>query len=76
MQFDEKLHAWRVKENAALEAEQAIASVGQAAADPRMVQLFTAATNLRAEADELFSELLSDAGKGAPVVSQRVRLSP
>ncbi|HYF19500.1 MAG TPA: hypothetical protein VEA40_16670 [Ramlibacter sp.] len=66
MQFDEKLHAWRVKENAALEAEQAVAALGQATADPRVAQLLSSARALRSEADQLFAELLADADKAGP----------
>jgi hypothetical protein len=57
MTHDERASAWLVAERAAKEAETAVASIGQAAADPRVATLYANATQLREEADRLFKEL-------------------
>jgi hypothetical protein len=57
MTGDERTIAWLAAERAATEAEQAIAGIGQAAADPRAAALFLEARRLRAEADRLFKDL-------------------
>jgi len=58
---DERSNAWLAAERAAVEAEQAVAAIGQAAADPRVAALFAQARQLRAEADRLFNELREQA---------------
>lgn len=57
MTRDERTNAWLAAERAATEAEKAIATIGQAAADPRVAALFAQAAQLRAEADRLFQQL-------------------
>jgi adenylosuccinate lyase len=57
MTHDERTQAWLAAERAAVQAEQDVAAIGQAAADPRVAALFEQAKRLRAEADRLFKEL-------------------
>jgi len=57
MTHDERTSAWLAAERAATEAETAVANIGQAAADPRVADLYAKATQLREEADRLFKDL-------------------
>jgi len=57
MTHDERTQAWLAAERAAVEAEQAVAAIGQAAADPRVAALLEQARLLRVEADRQFKEL-------------------
>lgn len=55
---EDRLGAWREAENAAVAAENAIAKLGQAAADPRTRDLFIQAGKLRVQADRLFAAIV------------------
>ena len=55
--IEERLGAWREAERAAKEAEQATASLGQAAADPSTRNLFIRAGKLRVKADRMFAAI-------------------
>jgi hypothetical protein len=57
MTQDERTKAWLAAERAATDAEDAVAAIGQAAADPRVAALYAKASQLREEADRLFKEL-------------------
>jgi hypothetical protein len=57
MTQDERTNAWLAAERAAVDAEKAIANMGQAAPDPRVAALYAEAARLRDEADRLFGEL-------------------
>jgi len=61
MTHDERTNAWLAAERVATDAEQAVAAIGQAAADPRVAALFEQARRLRAEADRLFKDLREQA---------------
>lgn len=50
-EFEQRMHEWRDAENAAAQAEERVRSVGQAASDPRMMQVLQEARDLRAKAD-------------------------
>lgn len=56
--IEERLHAWRKAEDAAVQAQAAITQLGQAAADPRTRDLFIKAGKLRTEADQMFSAIV------------------
>lgn len=60
MTQDQLLHDWLAAERAAVEAELAVAQVGQAGSDPAAAHLFGRAAQLRAEADRLFRLLPKD----------------
>jgi len=65
--FEQRMHAWRDAENAAVQAEGKVRQVGQAGSDPRMAQLVLEAHKLRISADTLLAALvasLKDAGAG------------
>lgn len=55
---EERLVAWRTAEQAAADAEHAVARLGQAAADPRVTELLGKAEQLREEADRQFSAIV------------------
>lgn len=57
MDIEERLHAWRDSEAAASEAEEAARGIGQAAQDPRAVELLRRARSLRGRADALLRDL-------------------
>jgi hypothetical protein len=56
--IEERLVAWRASERAAAAAEHQVASLGQAAADPRVRDLYLKAVQLRQQADHEFAALL------------------
>ncbi len=55
---EERLQTWRAAEQAAQQAEQAVANIGQAASDPRIGQMLSDAKRLREEADRQFAAIL------------------
>ena len=67
--------AWRLAEMAALEAEAALAGLGQAAADPRVAEVICSAKALRAKADTMMEELLQRSGaRSQPASAAPTRL--
>ena len=54
MSRDELLDQWVAAEVAAVNAELAVAKMGQAASDPAVAEMLQRAAELRAEADRLF----------------------
>ena len=55
---EERLVAWRAAEQAAAQAEHAVAELGQGAADPRVGELLFKAKRLREEADRQFAMIM------------------
>lgn len=66
MPDDDLFERWRRAEQAAVDAELALARVGQAAADPRVAELAVNAARLRREADDLLAEILLQSGARPP----------
>lgn len=56
--IEERLVAWRELDRKAAEAERAVKVVGQAAADPGMLELISTARHLREKADREFAAIL------------------
>lgn len=74
--IEERLTEWRKLEQAASDAEHAVKALGQAAADPRVHELFSRAKFLRDKADREFAAILrairldepdrNESGSGVP----------
>ena len=60
MSIEDRLQHWRQAEKAAMDAEHAVARLGQAAADQRAGDLFLKAKMLRQQADREFGLVLRD----------------
>lgn len=56
--IEERLVAWRQLDLQAREAQQALDAVGQAAADPRVMELVATAKTLRDRSDREFAAIL------------------
>lgn len=66
MSREEVRNRWAAAEQVARQAEMKIASIGQAAPDPRMADLLREASRLREEADRLFRELIEFGSEPKP----------
>lgn len=66
MDPQEDLENWRLAEKAALEAEAAVAAMGQGASDPRAAALLARAGELRNKADAMLGLMLQKSGARPP----------
>jgi hypothetical protein len=63
---DDDLKRWEEAENAAIEAERQVHSIGQLGSSPEAAEMFAKATELRRAADGLLAGMLAELRGQAP----------